>query len=110
MKDGVVKTTPLNSILNGITRKTVIEYLTQNQFKVQEIRFTRDELWCADEAFLTGTAAEITPIQEIDYRQIGNPTHLGKPGPITSQIQKDFQAIVHGKIPQYAKTWLTPLA
>lgn len=109
IKDGIVKTTALNSILNGITRQTILEYLKHNGFTAIETRFTRDELWCADEIFLTGTAAEITPIREIDYRPIGKDSYLGRPGPITTQIQQAYQSIVKGELPPYGKSWLTPL-
>jgi branched-chain amino acid aminotransferase len=109
IKDGVLKTTSLNSILNGITRRTVLEYFQRKGVLIQETRFTRDELWCADEIFLTGTAAEITPVKEIDNRLIGKPSHLGKPGPLTKEIQKAYQDMVHGVLPEYAKDWLTPL-
>src|SRR5947209_7022184 len=102
VKDGVVKTTPLNAILNGITRQTVVEHLTQQGIKVHEARFTRDELWCADEVFLTGTAAEISPVGEIDYRKIGKPGFEGKAGPLTAKLAKDFQALVRGDLPRYA--------
>jgi len=109
VKDGIVKTTGLNSVLNGITRRTVMEYFKHKGVIVQETRFTRDELWCADEIFLTGTAAEITPVKEIDNRLIGKASHLGKPGPITQETQKAYQDIVHGTLPDYAKNWLTSL-
>jgi branched-chain amino acid aminotransferase len=109
VKDGVLKTTGLNSILNGITRRTVMEYFKHKGLHIVETRFTRDELWCADEIFLTGTAAEVTPVKEIDGRPIGKASHLGKPGPLTQEIQKAYQDIVHGTVPDYAKTWLTPL-
>jgi branched-chain amino acid aminotransferase len=107
IKNGVIKTTPLNSILNGITRQTVMEYLTHKGHVVQQARFTRDELWCADEIFLTGTAAEITPIKEIDNRPIGKGASAGKPGPITADLQKAYQEIVHGNLPEYGRHWLT---
>lgn len=102
IKNGVVKTTPLTTILNGITRQTVIEYFENKGLKVYGDRFTRDEIYCADEAFMTGTAAEITPIQSIDGRPIG----AGKPGPIVRELQRDYQAIVRGelKLP-YMKNW-----
>lgn len=102
VRDGKVKTTPLTSVLPGITRRTVIEHLDRKATSVSEVRFTRDEIWCADEAFLTGTAAEITPIRELDNRAIGN----GKPGPLTQKLQKDFQSIVRGELPEY-RDWLT---
>jgi branched-chain amino acid aminotransferase len=108
--DGVVKTTPLTSILNGVTRRTVMQMLREQGLTVVEARFTRDELWCADEGFLTGTAAEITPIREIDNRLIGKGSHVGKPGPISARLQKDYQALVRGELrPAYAAEWLTPV-
>ncbi|MGZ3696741.1 MAG: branched-chain amino acid transaminase [Bdellovibrionota bacterium] len=109
VKDGVIKTTPLTSILNGITRQTVLEYFKMKNLTVVETRFTRDELWCADEVFLTGTAAEITPVQSIDNRLIGKADHAGKPGPITARLKADFQALVRGELPEYGKAWLTPV-
>ena len=109
IKDGVIKTTPLNSILNGITRQTILEYFRHRGMTIVETRFTRDELWCADEVFLTGTAAEITPIKEIDYRPIGNGANVGKPGPISQQLAKDYAAMVRGDLPEYGKNWLTPI-
>lgn len=107
VKDGVIKTTPLTSILNGVTRRTVLDYLKAQGHTIQEVRFTRDELWCADEVFLTGTAAEITPIQSIDNRLIGNGPDAGKPGPVTAKLQKDYAAMVRGEVPEYGKNWLT---
>jgi branched-chain amino acid aminotransferase len=104
VKDGQIKTTPLTSILNGVTRLTVMELLRAAGHVVTEARFTRDELWCADEVFLTGTAAEITPVREIDLRKIGE----GKPGPITQKLQKDYHGVVRGEMPE-RKNWLTPL-
>jgi branched-chain amino acid aminotransferase len=110
VKDNVIKTTPLTSILNGITRQSVMQYLRHQGYQVQETRFTRDELWCADEAFLTGTAAEITPIAEIDQRKIGIGDHVGKPGPISSKLKTEYQQIVRGELqPEFAKNWLTPI-
>ncbi len=102
IRNGVVKTTPLTTILNGITRQTVIDYFEHKGVKVVGDRFTRDEIYCADEAFMTGTAAEITPIQSIDGRMIG----AGKPGPIVRELQRDYQSIVRGelKLP-YMKNW-----
>ncbi|MBC7691635.1 MAG: branched-chain amino acid transaminase [Methylotenera sp.] len=106
IKDGVIKTTSLTSILNGVTRQTVIRHLRSQGLEVVETRFSRDELWCADEVFMSGTAAEITPVREIDGRAIGP----GKPGPITQKLQKDYQAMVRGElIPEYGKKWLTPI-
>lgn len=110
VKDGVIKTTPLNSVLNGITRQTVLQYLKHQGLEVVNTRFTRDEVWCADEVFLTGTAAEITPVREIDNRPIGKGAAAGKPGPITLKLQKDYAAMVRGELPEYGKDWLTPIA
>ena len=108
VKNGVIKTTPLNSILNGITRQTVMQLLESQGHTVKEMRFTRDELWCADEVFLTGSAAEVTPIREIDGRIVGKGDQAGKVGPITSKLQKDFKAITCGELkPEFARNWLT---
>ncbi len=104
IRNGRVKTTPLNSILNGITRSTVLEYFERKGIPVEAARFTRDEIYCADEVFMTGTAAEITPIQSIDRRIIG----AGKPGPLTREVQGWYQSVVHGDdIPAWAQAWLT---
>lgn len=102
IRKGKVYTPSLGSILEGITRDTVIHIAEDMKLPIQERRITRDELYSADEAFLCGTAAEITPIAEIDLRKIG----LGKPGPITLEIQKRFMDIVTGKNPKY-KEWIT---
>lgn len=102
VKDGVIKTTPLTSILNGITRATIIQLAKDEGYQLVEQRFTRDEIYTADEVFFTGTAAEITPIREIDNRQIGE----GKPGPVTKKLTAKFFDIVHGRNEKY-KHWLT---
>lgn len=109
VKNGIVKTTPLTSILNGITRQTVMEYLKREKIEVVEQRFTRDELWCADEVFLTGTAAEVTPVSFIDHRAIGRGDAAGKPGPLTMKVLKDYAAIVRGDGAEYTRKWLTPI-
>lgn len=101
VKNGVLKTTPLTSILSGITRDSVIQIAKSKKIPLVEERFTRDELYTAQEAFFTGTAAELTPIREVDDRQIGE----GKPGPVTREIQADFFEIVKGKNPAY-REWL----
>lgn len=101
VKDGVLKTTPLTSVLKGITRDSVLRIAEDKAIKVREERFTRDELYTADEAFFTGTAAEITPIREVDGRMIGK----GKPGPVTKEIQGTFFEIVKGRNKDY-KDWL----
>lgn len=103
VKNGAVKTTPSGaSILDGITRDSVIRLLQDQKITVVDQKFTRDELYLADEVFLTGTAAEITPIREVDDRTIGS----GKPGPITRKVvQEAFFSIVKGENKQY-RGWL----
>lgn len=101
VRKGALKTTPLTSILEGITRDTVITVAKDLGIEVKEERFTRDELYISDEAFFTGTAAEITPIREVDGRVIG----AGSRGPITERIQNIFFDIVKGKNPKYLH-WL----
>lgn len=102
MRGGVLKTTPLTSILEGITRDSIIEIAANEGIEVEEERFTRDELYIADEAFFTGTAAEVTPIREADGRIIGK----GKPGKITRRLQSIFFDIVKGNNKNY-ESWLT---
>lgn len=102
VRRGVLKTTPLTSILEGITRNSVIELAKERKIPVAEERFTRDEMYVADEVFVTGTAAELTPVREIDNRRVGT----GKPGPVTLDLQKAFFAIVRGEDPAHA-SWLT---
>lgn len=88
--------------LDGITRQTIITIARDLGYEVIERRITRDEFYIGDEAFFTGTAAEVTPIREYDDREIG----CGSRGPITTQIQKAFFDAVQGKDPKYAH-WLT---
>ena len=102
VRKGLIKTTPLTSILEGITRDSIIHLAREMGMTVLEERFTRDDLYIADEAFLTGTAAELTPIREVDNRVIGS----GKPGPVTQKLQDTFFNIVQGKEKRY-KDWLT---
>jgi len=90
VRDGVLKTTPLTSILEGITRDSIMEIARNEGIQVVEERFTRDEIYIADEAFFTGTAAEVTPIREVDGRVIGE----GKPGKITTKLQAIFFDVV----------------
>jgi len=104
VNDGVIKTSPRASILPGITRDSVITIAKDKGYPLVKERFTRDELYLADEVVLSGTAAEITPVREVDDRVIGS----GSPGPITTDIQKTFFDIVKGKIGKY-KDWLTYL-
>jgi branched-chain amino acid aminotransferase len=102
VRKGILKTTPLTCVLEGITRATIIQLAKEFGLEVHEERFTRDEVYIADEAFFTGTAAEVTPIKELDNRSIGN----GKPGPITKKLQAAYFDIVHGRSAKYKK-WLT---
>lgn len=104
VRNGMIKTTPLTSILEGITRDSVIQIAKDEGIVGIEQRFTRDELYISDEAFFTGTAAEITPIREVDNREIGS----GRPGPITKRLQSIFFDIVSGKNNRYTN-WLTYL-
>lgn len=102
VRKGRIKTTPLTSILEGITRNAVIDLAREQGVVVVEERFTRDEMYIADEVFVTGTAAELTPVREIDNRRIGT----GKPGPITLALQKRFFSIVRGEDATH-ESWLT---
>ncbi|HEX9020929.1 MAG TPA: branched-chain amino acid transaminase [Nitrospirota bacterium] len=104
VRKGVIKTPPLTSILEGITRDTVIQLAAERGMRLVEERFTRDELYIADEAFFTGTAAELTPIREVDNRTIGK----GRPGTVTQELQSAFFDIVHGRDSRHAN-WLTPV-
>jgi len=100
VKNGVVRTPSLgSSILGGITRETAMELLESKGIKVREDSFTRDELYTADEIFMTGTAAEVTPVREVDHRQIGT----GKPGPVTETLKGLYASVVRGEISDYAK-------
>ena len=105
VKEGVVYTPDLSAgALNGITRKTVTAICKDLGLELKEKRITRDEIYIADEAFFTGTAAEVTPIRELDRVQIGEGTR----GPITEKIQSAYFDIVGGRNPKYAH-WLTPV-
>jgi len=104
VKEGRVKTTPHTSILPGITRNTVLTLLRDAGVECEEQRFSRDEAYLADEAFMTGTAAEVTPVREIDGRRIG----AGHPGPITRALQEQYAAVVRGDDERYGH-WLTPV-
>jgi branched-chain amino acid aminotransferase len=103
VKKGVVYTPDLSAgALNGITRDTVFAICSDLGLQLVEKRITRDEIYISDEAFFTGTAAEVTPIRELDRVQIG----AGARGPITEKIQSAFFDIVNGRNPKYAE-WLT---
>ncbi len=101
VRDGKIKTTPLTCVLPGITRDTILTLAREAGIPIEEQRFSRDELYIADEAFFTGTAAEVTPIREVDDRAIGG----GVPGPVTLRLQKLFFDVVLGRNPKHA-SWL----
>ncbi|MGX5660777.1 branched-chain amino acid transaminase [Castellaniella ginsengisoli] len=102
VRDGVVYEPDIACALTGITRASIHQIAADLGLRVESRRLTRDDLYIADEAFFTGTAAEVTPIREIDGRQIG----AGERGPVTTQIQKAFFDAVSGKTPKYHH-WLS---
>ena len=106
VRDGKLSTPDLaGGALNGITRATIITFAAELGIPVLERRITRDEFYIADEAFFTGTAAEVTPIREVDGRTVGS----GKIGPTTEKIQKAYFDVVNGKNDKY-RDWLAPVA
>lgn len=102
VKDGVIYTPMLTSCLNGITRNTIFTLAAELGYEVKEKLLTRDEVYIADEAFFTGTAAEVTPIRELDGRTIG----AGRRGPITTKLQQLYFDTVNGRHAQH-REWLT---
>jgi branched-chain amino acid aminotransferase len=102
INDGKLYTPALDAALDGITRRTVMAIAADMQLTLTEKRITRDEVYCADEVFFTGTAAEVTPIREVDGRVIG----CGTRGSLTTEIQQRYFEIVHGKNAKY-ESWLT---
>jgi branched-chain amino acid aminotransferase len=102
VRDGILHTPDLTSALEGITRDTIIRLAAKEGLEVREKRITRDEVYLADEAFFTGTAAEVTPIREVDNRTIGS----GSRGPVTERLQSMYFAMVHGRLDGY-EDWLT---
>ncbi|MCF8176994.1 MAG: branched-chain amino acid transaminase [Sulfuritalea sp.] len=102
VKDGVIYEPEIASALMGITRNTVITLAAELGYKVVAKRLTRDDIYIADEAFFTGTAAEVTPIRELDRRVIGS----GSRGPVTAKIQSLYFDVVNGKVPAHAD-WLS---
>ena len=101
VKDGKIITPPLGNVLPGITRMSLLQLAKDNGIKVEERLFKPAEVYSADEAFYTGTAAEVTVIQSVDGKEIGS----SAPGPITSKLKEQFLDIVHGKLPKY-RAWL----
>jgi branched-chain amino acid aminotransferase len=107
VKNGVIYTPDLSAgALNGITRNTVFHIAKDLGIEIVQKRITRDEVYIADEAFFTGTAAEVTPIRELDRIELGKDDYVGSRGPITEKIQSAFFDIVNGRNPKYAH-WLT---
>ena len=102
VRDGVLYTPDVTSALDGITRATVMQLAADAHLKVIEKRITRDEVLIADEAFFTGTAAEVTPIRELDGRPIG----IGRRGPVTEKLQAAYFDLVYGRGSRYPQ-WLT---
>ena len=103
VKGGVLQTPPLSSpVLAGITRDSVLRLARDLGVPVREEKFTRDAMYLADELFMTGTAAEVTPVREVDNRRIGK----GEPGPVTRKLQEAFFKAVKGEDPRY-REWLT---
>jgi branched-chain amino acid aminotransferase len=105
VRDGIMYTPDLTSALEGVTRDTIVVLAGELGIPLIEKRITRDEVYVADEAFFTGTAAEVTPIRELDDRTIG----AGTRGPITEKLQKSFFDHVHGRSNSHTE-WLTPVA
>ena len=105
VKNGAIYEPELTSALIGITRESVITLARDMGYPVSARRITRDDLYIADEAFFTGTAAEVTPIREVDGRTIGE----GRRGPVTTRLQQAFFECVNGKSDQY-RDWLSPVA
>jgi branched-chain amino acid aminotransferase len=104
VKNGQLYTPELTACLEGITRDTVIRLAGELGIPVKEKRITRDEVYCADEAFFTGTAAEVTPIRELDNRPIGS----GARGPVTQRLQEKYFDVVYGRSSAHTD-WLSPI-
>jgi len=101
VRGGVIETPPLSSMLDGITRSTVLSLAKEKGYEVVQRPLTRDDVYTADEAFFTGSAAEVTPVREIDFRAIGD----GKRGPVTEALQTAYFDVVHGRAGH--DEWLT---
>ena len=104
VRNGIIFTPDLTSALEGITRETIVKLAEEFGYEVREKRITRDEVYVADEAFFTGTAAEVTPIRELDGRKIGT----GVRGPITEKLQSKYFDLVHGRVAEHLD-WLSPI-
>jgi branched-chain amino acid aminotransferase len=102
VRSGKVVTTQTAAVLEGITRDAIFTIIKDLGYEIVEQLVSRDQLYISDEIFVCGTAAEITPVREVDFRTVGT----GKRGPITAQVQKVFNEAIHGKNPKYS-SWLT---
>lgn len=102
VNNGEITTASLGSVLPGITRDTVMKLAADLGYKVQERRVTRDELYIADEVFMTGTAAEVIPVRSVDGRKVG----AGQRGEVCEHIQATYHDLIHGRLEQYSE-WLT---
>jgi len=105
VRDGIIYTPELTSALDGITRATIMQLAEEADYRVVVKRITRDEVYVADEAFFTGTAAEVTPIREVDGRKVGS----GSRGPVTEQLQGMYFDSVYGRNHEH-KIWLSPVS
>ena len=105
VRDGIIYTPELTSCLDGITRNTIFQLAADCGYTIKEKRITRDEVYIADEAFFTGTAAEVLPIRKLDGRIIGE----GRRGPITTRLQDLYFKSVRGELPEHTN-WLAPVA
>jgi len=106
VNDGMLVTPPITAgALDGITRESIITIAKENGISCEVRDISRDELYIADEVFLTGTAAEVKPVGEIDNRLVGD----GRVGKTTKQLKEMFETIVHGKDRKFSKAWLTPI-
>jgi len=105
VRDRVIYTPDLTSCLDGITRNAIFQIAADEGYQVREKRITRDEVYICDEAFFTGTAAEVVPIRELDRRQVGE----GRRGPVTEKLQAIYFDAVRGRSARYGE-WLTPVA
>lgn len=104
VRDGIIYTPELTSCLDGITRNTIFQLAADCGYQIREKRITRDEVYIADEAFFTGTAAEVLPIRELDGRQIGE----GRRGPVTTRLQDLYFKAVRGELSTHGE-WLSPV-
>jgi branched-chain amino acid aminotransferase len=105
VRDGIIYTPELTSCLDGITRNTIFQLAADCGYTIKEKRITRDEVYIADEAFFTGTAAEVLPIRELDGRQIGE----GHRGPVTTRLQDLYFKSVRGELAEH-RDWLAPVS